>query len=39
VLAERIGHADRRGRQLPEIAGAVARLDDLDAPFDLARVR
>ena len=38
VLAERVRHADRRRRQLPQLAAAVARLDDLDPPLDLAHV-
>ena len=38
VLAERVGHADRRRRQLAQLAAAVARLDDLDPPLDLAHV-
>ena len=38
VLAERVGHARRRRRQLAQLAAEIARLDDLDAPFDLAHV-
>jgi len=38
VLAERIGHTDRRSRQFPEVAAAVARFDDLDAPLDLTHL-
>ena len=38
VLGERIGHADRRARQLARFAAAVVRLDLLNAPLDLAHV-
>ena len=36
VLAERVGHADRRAGQLARLAAGVVRLDALDAALDLA---
>ena len=36
VLFPRVGHAERRRRQLALVAAGVVLLDLLDAPFDLA---
>ena len=38
VLVERVGHADRRLRQLARLAAGVVGLDLLDAALDLAHV-
>ena len=38
VLAEGVRDPGRRGRQFAQLAGAVARFHDLDAPLDLAHV-